>query len=160
MIYDQNGGRHPTITAEGIYGFFDEFRFLSNFHVCNVTREGIVFPSSEHAYMAAKTEDFEIKQAIVTDCPTPSKAKKFGRLITLRSDWDFYRVAAMLDVVTLKFQQNPELAAMLLATDGMYLEETNDWGDTFWGVDIKKGGLNMLGKCLMIVRDNAKGWIV
>ena len=39
----------------------------------------------------------------------------------------------------------------LIDTAGLYLEETNDWGDQFWGVD--GTGLNMLGHTLMFVRD-------
>ena len=72
----------------------------------------------------------------------------------LRDDWEFYRVAAMLDVLTLKFQQNPDIALLLKNTGNLYLEETNDWNDKFWGADMIGSGLNMLGKCLMIVRNN------
>lgn len=43
----------------------------------------------------------------------------------------------------------------LLATGTRYLEETNTWGDTYWGVCEGKG-LNMLGKTLMQVRDELR----
>jgi predicted NAD-dependent protein-ADP-ribosyltransferase YbiA (DUF1768 family) len=35
----------------------------------------------------------------------------------------------------------------------MYLEETNHWGDVFWGVDKDKGGKNNLGIILMHIRN-------
>ena len=61
----------------------------------------------------------------------------------------------MLRVLRAKFAQNPELAMQLLATGTRYLEETNTWGDTYWGVCEGKG-LNMLGKTLMQVRDELR----
>jgi predicted NAD-dependent protein-ADP-ribosyltransferase YbiA (DUF1768 family) len=59
----------------------------------------------------------------------------------------------MLQIVTLKFKDE-HLAAMLKRTAPCILIEGNNWGDTYWGVDVAKGGLNMLGKVLMHVRDN------
>jgi len=32
------------------------------------------------------------------------------------------------------------------------LVEGNNWGDTFWGVTPQAGGINMLGRCLVLVR--------
>ena len=46
----------------------------------------------------------------------------------------------------------PELGQMLLETGNSPLEETNSWGDTYWGV-CKGVGKNMLGKLLMEVRN-------
>ena len=43
--------------------FDGEYRFLSNFYVCQVTYNDITYNSSEHAYQAAKAtnkEDFEL----------------------------------------------------------------------------------------------------
>ena len=37
--------------------FDGEFAFLSNFWECEVEFDGIVFPSVEHAYQAAKTHE-------------------------------------------------------------------------------------------------------
>jgi ribA/ribD-fused uncharacterized protein len=154
---------YQIVNDQGIYGFFKDYRFLSNYHPCEILVDGIIYPSSEHAYMAYKTDDFTQKTQISL-MEKPSDAKKLGQLITLRKDWEYYRVAAMLNCLHLKFQ-NSELADMLCATGGKYLEETNWWQDKFWGVykstdswtgDVEQGGLNMLGKCLMIVRSNLR----
>ncbi len=56
----------------------------------------------------------------------------------------------MTDLVRQKFQ-DPELRAALLATGNRYLEETNWWGDTFWGV-CNGAGENRLGMILMAIR--------
>lgn len=61
-----------------------------------------------------------------------------------------------------KFYRNPNLRQQLIKTDNKFLEETNHWGDQFWGVDIKKGGQNNLGKILMKIREFWNGgpdWI-
>ena len=40
--------------SDNIKGFFGGYRWLSNFHVCDVMFEGDLYPSSENAYQAAK----------------------------------------------------------------------------------------------------------
>lgn len=155
MKYSEDGSRHPTVTDTGIYGFFDEYRFLSNFHECFLVDDEIMYPSSEHAYMARKTLDRDLKFEIAK-LPHPSVARKFGKNLILRPDWEFYRVLAMRSVVWNKFSQNSVLKDKLLATGNLYLEETNDWNDKFWGADQFGNGLNMLGKCLMDVRTTLK----
>lgn len=147
-----DGKTYPTVTEDSILGFFGEYRFLSNFHICEVVVDGVVFNSSEAAYMAQKTFDLVtiLELAVMTD---PKEAKRFGGLIELREDWEEYKSAAMLKVLVAKFTQNKELANRLLLTDNRYLEETNYWGDKYWGVH-EGQGKNMLGKLLMDVRDN------
>jgi len=146
-----NGHKMPTVTATGIYGFFGEYRCFSNFHICNIDiGDGIIYRSSEAAFMAQKTDNLDDRRHLAS--LTPPAAKKYGQTVTLRPDWDYYRVVAMTKALTAKFTQHPDLATELLQTSGLYLEETNDWGDRFWGVD--GTGLNMLGHCLMLVRDD------
>lgn len=62
----------------------------------------------------------------------------------------------MMEIVFNKFIQNRSLKEKLLDTGNKYLEETNWWKDDFWGVDIKIGGKNNLGKILMKVRECLK----
>lgn len=151
MILSIDGSRHPLITKTGIHGFYDDYRYLSNFHICPVEVEGYLYTSSEAAYMAQKTIDPDKKAALTQ--MAPSKAKRYGQEINMREDWGYYRVSAMTKVLMAKFTQNEELFELLMETENMYLEESNNWNDTFWGVDYLTGeGYNMLGKCLMDVR--------
>lgn len=147
-----NGRRYPTVTNTEIKGFFEEYRFMSNFHLTQLVVDGLCYPSSENAFMAEKTSDRELK-VLLSKTPKPSVAKQIGRTLKLIPDWDDKRLAAMLKVLTIKFM-DPELRQMLLDTGDRYLEETNNWGDQFWGVD--GTGLNMLGRLLMILRDNIR----
>jgi N-glycosidase YbiA len=141
------------VTDTAIHGFFMEHRCLSNFHELPLTVDGITYPSSEHAYMAQKTLDRDT-QLEVSMIVGSGRVKKFGQTIPLRPDWEYYRVAAMLQVLFRKFEDH-NLAMALLETGDKYLEETNWRKDEFWGVCEGKG-LNMLGKCLMIVREDLK----
>ena len=58
----------------------------------------------------------------------------------------------MSSIVFEKFYRNKELRKKLLETGDRYLEETNWWGDDFWG-GCNGEGRNELGKILMKVRD-------
>lgn len=157
MKIDENGGRHPTIVPDvGIFGFYDGYRFLSNYHLCKIELDGRIYNSSEAAYMAMKCYNYDDRGLFIGDI-TPNNAKKLGNTVLLRPDWEHYRLIAMMQVLTAKFTQNQDLYDKLLATDGLYLEETNNWKDTFWGVDYNSNeGYNMLGKCLMAVRSAIK----
>ena len=132
-----------------INGFFGDYRFLSNFHVAPVYFEGILYPSSEHAYQAAKTLDINIRKEFLN--LTCSESKRFGQTIGLRDNWDVIKYEVMYSVVFDKFSRNSDLKKLLIETGNKYLEETNHWGDIFYGV-CNGVGLNILGKILMDVR--------
>ena len=134
-----------------VLGFEGQYKFLSNFYPSEVEFEFVKYPTVEHAYQAAKTCDYQqrmkIQQAI-----TPGAAKRLGRSVTLRENWDSIKFQIMLDLVTQKFSK-PPFSIWLKNTGDSYLEETNWWGDTYWGV-CKGKGKNRLGAILMYVRQN------
>lgn len=138
------------VNETGIFGFFNEYRFLSNFHVCEIIYEGISYPSSEAAYMSAKSTDLDVKKVFTT--LEPWKARKAGQLIELRADWEKIKNQVMFDVNLDKYTRHEDLKKLLLATGNKYLEETNWWNDKYWGV-CNGEGQNWLGKTLMKVRD-------
>ena len=148
-MFIQDGKKYPTITDKGIFGFFQEYRFLSNYHVCDVVYEGKIYPSSESAYQAAKTCDPVLQRAF--QLMEPFEAKRAGKTVPLRDDWDWVRDDIMMDILVFKFVAHPVLTEKLLATGGLYLEETNDWRDIYWGV-YNGIGENKLGKTLMAIR--------
>lgn len=115
--------------------------------------EEVNFPSVEHAYQAAKCQDYTMRWNVAMQ-PTPGWAKIWGRKVTLRPDWESIKLQVMLDLVRIKFAV-PELRAKLLATGDAELIEGNYWGDRFWGV-CKGVGENHLGKILMQVREEIR----
>ncbi len=134
---------------QGIYGFFGPYRFLSNFAFVNVELDGEVYSSTEHAYQAAKSLDPEAR-AQIQRMTSPSDAKKLGKLIRIRPDWDDVKWSVMYDLSCQKYAQAP-FTQQLLDTHPLHLEETNTWGDRYWGV-CRGSGQNQLGRILMSIR--------
>lgn len=134
-----------------IKGFYGEYRFLSNFEECSIEYQGFTYKSSEAAYQAAKTLDLD-KRMLFTNM-TPTKSKRAGRKLLIREDWEEVKEGVMYDILMDKFTRNEELKAKLLDTKDKYLEETNWWGDKYWGVCNGKG-LNRLGEILMTIREH------
>src|SRR5262249_26218885 len=127
-----------------------EYRFLSNFYPAEVHFEGIAYPTSEHAYQAAKSLDPADRKRIAS-LPTPAEAKTAGRALTYRTDWETAKFEVMEIVVRDKFTGKPQLREKLLATGDAELIEGNTWNDQIWGVYQGKGE-NRLGKTLMKIR--------
>lgn len=132
--------------------FKGEYRFLSNFFMTDVEFDGEIYPSSEHAYMAAKTTRLDVRWAI-KNCASPADAKKMGRTVGLRAGWDNMKYAIMHELLMDKFERNPIIRQKLIDTGDQQLVEGNWWGDKIWGVCLKTGqGQNQLGQALMTVR--------
>ena len=134
-----------------IDNFDGEYRFLSNFFCPSpVTLDGVVYPSVEHAYQAAKTlNPFERQMFIPITC---GQAKRLGRKVTLRPDWEEVKIDVMRSLLKQKFAEGTELRQMLDLTKPEELVEGNTWKDRFWGV-CEGVGENWLGKLLMEIRD-------
>lgn len=128
--------------------FKGKYSFLSNFHRCHVFMDNKWYPSVENAYQAAKT--YSMSERVVFETCTSGKAKKLGRKLKLRSDWEQAKIPIMLNLLRSKFQDK-ELCRLLLATGNEELIEGNWWHDYFWGVCLGVGE-NWLGKLLMQVR--------
>lgn len=107
-------------------------------------------PSLEHAFQAAKTLDPDERRT-VRSAAKAGDAKRAGRKVKKREDWDDIRVSMMRELLYQKFN-DPQLRQRLLNTGTAELIEGNDWGDVFWGV-CRGRGENWLGKLLMEVRD-------
>ncbi len=139
-----------------ITSFQGTYRFLSNFWPCYITHEGILYPTTEHAYQAAKTSDIHIRERI-RDCSTPAEAKEFFLTHQIQPDtgWtEDRKLKVMETLLTLKFAgTEPLLTRALLDTGPSDLIEGNTWNDTFWGV-CNGTGKNHLGRILMKVRSN------
>lgn len=130
--------------------FVGDFAFLSNFYPSTVAVEGKLYPTVEHAYQALKTTE-PLAREIIRKAATPGEAKRLGRTVEIRSDWNDIRLEVMRDLLIQKFA-NPFLRPMLLATEDAELIEGNHWNDRFWGV-CRGEGQNHLGRLLMEVRE-------
>lgn len=137
---------------ESIKVFRGNYSFLSNFYKTPVEYDGLVFPSAEAAFQAAKCLNVVTRQ-LFQKLP-PKDARKLGNQVHFRNDWDKVKVSVMNEILLNKFEPE-ELKMKLLNTGTATLIEENTWNDTYWGVCNGKGE-NMLGRTLMEVRTQLK----
>ena len=137
---------------ENKYKIIDRFHkyyaFLSNLYPVELEIEGVVFPSVENAFQAAKTKD--ISAILLIANSSPRDVKKIGRKLDLREDWEEVKIPIMRTLLRHKFK-NEDLKQKLLKTGNSILIEGNYWKDTFWGI-CENVGYNMLGLLLMEIR--------
>lgn len=135
--------------------FQDQYWFLSNYYPAPVFYHGITYPSNEVAFQAQKTTDCELQKQFSS--LSSGDARRFGRSIPLRHDWEKVKVSVMRDLIHEKFTQYPELSDRLCATGNVILIEGNTWNDKTWGmVQTSDGtwhGQNLLGQILMEERE-------
>lgn len=156
-----------------INNFSGTHGWLSNFWPSPVRLRMVQFPTVEHAFQAAKVapptdwitramapaqgmaleqaqEDAWLEAVAPFQTGTAGQAKRRGRQVELRPDWEKVKVDVMRKLLRQKFD-NIDLRVALLNTRPHHLIEGNHWGDTFWGV-CDGNGENMLGTLLMEIR--------
>jgi len=143
-----------------IDSFRGDFAFLSNFYYCPVELDGIIYPTVENAYQAAKTHD-PIKRKAFENI-TPSEAKHLGLELDILPNWDKIRRSIMEKLLKQKFNVE-KFKQKLLATDNAKLVEGNWWHDNYWGICkcdkckiayVNKKDKNQLGLLLMEIRNS------
>ena len=139
-----------------IKGFRGKYFFLSNFSDSKICYKGHTYKNGEAAFHSEKNSFSEYKEKL--EKANPSEAKKLGRRVKLRPDWEQVKNDVMYEVIYAKFSQNGELRRKLLETGNSILVEDNTWHDNYWGTCScprckDKPGKNMLGITLMRVRE-------
>jgi ribA/ribD-fused uncharacterized protein len=163
------------------YSATASFGVFSNFYPCKIVYRDKEYPTSEHAFQAAKFDYPGASQAsleyaeLIRQEPSPAKIfflakqkdlsglewrvkltetiRKYRTLgVVLRPNWDSLKVGIMKEILRVKFSLNGKLCNQLLETDGYPLVEHTS-RDKFWGDGGNGMGKNMLGKLLMEVRE-------
>lgn len=151
LTVNESVGRDPETVCKcqsvmmDILAFEGDYSWLSNFWPAEIALDGMVFPSVEHAYQAAKADLSQ--RAVFLGC-TAGKAKRLGRRVAQRADWERVRVDIMRSLIQQKFARGSVLGQKLKATGARKLVEGNAWGDVFLGV-CEGQGRNQLGELLM-----------
>ena len=118
----QRDGESPTVA---FYGNASPF---SNFHPAEITAFGVVWPTSEHLFMAHKARFCNDKAVFnqIRRAKTPAEAKRLGRTIKNYSDdgtrfepfpveeWNDRSFHIMIGILQKKFSQNGDLMKQLL----------------------------------------------
>lgn len=136
-----------------VMGFRNQFRWLSNFQSGPVYLDGEPYPTVEHAYQAAKTNNV-FQRRDIAKLASPGEAKKAGRRLEIRTDWESAKVAVMDNLLRQKFSDR-KYGDRLKGTGTRPLVELNTWGDVFWGQVESQGALqgqNTLGRLLENIR--------
>lgn len=139
-----------------INSFSGKNAFLSNFYPVTIVHDGLTYQSVEAAYQAAKCASVDDRYFFTK--MNASEAKRAGRHVALRSDWERVKVSVMRQLLIAKFLI-PAFAQLLLETGDEELVEGNSWNDRFWGV-CNGIGENVLGRLLMEIRDMLENRII
>lgn len=142
-----------TASPTKIDRFKDAYSWLSNMHEFDGFVYGnLHFTSTESFYQAMKTMNLTDRKRISQ--MNGYNAKREGKKIHLRDDWEEVKDDVMLFALRLKFK-NAKLRKKLLDTGDSLLIEGNFHGDHYWGV-CKGLGLNKLGLFIMQVREEIR----
>jgi predicted NAD-dependent protein-ADP-ribosyltransferase YbiA (DUF1768 family) len=141
------------ITMATIKEFQGEYRWLSNFAQCSITLGDSTYPSVEHAYMSAKSEEESWKAKCSSGKFSAGEIKTMSRGVKLIEGWGDKKLAIMEGCVRQKYNQEPYKAKLLAIPKDTEIQEGNRWKDTFWGMDILTSkGENHLGILIMRVK--------
>nr|WP_277606041.1 NADAR family protein [Glycomyces sp. L485] len=109
-----------------------------------------IFPSVDHAYWALSLSDDPEREAI-RQAPNVWMAQRIAAASTARTpDWHRVRTAVMASLMRLKFQQHPDIAAILLGTGDAKIQYLH-YGSAHWGSGPEAGG-NWTGRLLELIR--------
>ena len=134
----------------------DDYGFMSNFAPYSFSDGNKIWPTSEHYFQAQKFLFPEIQEKIrLLESPMDAALEGRNRQNPLRPDWEEIKDEVMLQVLRMKFSQNPKIAKELMATgDAILIEHTRN--DAYWADGGDGSGKNKLGLLLMQVREELK----
>lgn len=152
-----------TFVKGNIWAFQSCYSPLSNLYKCTIKRNGIAYPSSEHAYQhtkAVENHDFIRARSILAQ-PSAYEAMAIAKGIKVQQQWlDTRQLIVMEEILRQKKEQVPEFANELRdSANHRLVEYTRSY---FWGAghptsinQVYEGafrGRNQLGKFLEKVR--------
>lgn len=132
---------------------------MGNFAACGITLPDpfdgspVTYPTVEHYFQASKAST-GAEHKRVAGAPSARAAKRLGRKVKLRADWEEIKEEVMETALREKFRQK-RFAALLLATGDKEIAEDSPH-DFEWGARDPSGGWsgeNKLGRLLMKVRE-------
>lgn len=133
-----------------IDSFSEENFFLSNLYPSPMVVDGKFYQTVEHAFHACKAKNDEDAK-LVRECESAIQAKRLGRQMPVRDDWEEVQIAVMRRLLLVKFCSNRQLVKKLLDTGDRKIVYSNNDGDWYWG-QYEGNGHNNIGILLMEVR--------
>lgn len=125
---------------------------FSNMSPSPIVLDGLHWDTVEHFFQAQKGPRAcgatPFGDELVRSAPDPWEAKRRGRSLALRPDWEHVKYDVMMRGLKAKFER-PYERGVLLGTGTRWIREDSPT-DFVWGW--RNGGLNLLGLALMHVR--------
>lgn len=149
----------------------EENGFLSNWYNAPFVIDDFEYQNVEQYIMSQKAKMFHDSKTYtaILKADSPSECKKLGKAVKpfVSEEWAKVRGSVCMKATLEKFNQNPNLKAMLLATGNAILEEASPV-DKIWGIGLdadtagktspdKWPGEGLLGRVLMLVRAQLGG---
>jgi len=134
--------------------FYDQwYDVLNNFSANAVEIDGVLYPTSEHAYQAAKCTDLTGKQEIIA-AKSPLLAKSVSNQkykFAKDPEWNAKKISIMESILRSKLSQHQEVRDALVKSGNEEIIEDSPV-DAFWGRGKDGDGENQLGKLWMKIR--------
>jgi len=156
------------------FGSKGQHKEFSNWFMRDFIADDMVFHSTEQWLMYSKARLFGDKRianeimSVYQGTEFNKIVKNLGRKVSLFDSeiWDYSKEILMCEGLYKAFSQNEESREKLLSTKELILVEASPY-DTIWGIGIKSSdskyncmetwqGENLLGKCLMQVREELR----
>jgi len=140
--------------SERPYGAF------SNLYRRPVELDGVVYPTSEHAYQAGKARKTAVREWLMS-APSPALLAMAAHGLyywDIAPGWSTTKFDRMRRVLMAKFTQHDDLKELLLGTGNARLVESatiDNEVNRLWG-EVNGEGRNMLGTLLMEVRQELR----
>lgn len=153
--------RDPLLDTSGKYASFyeREYYVFSNFASFQVFYRGRLWPTSEHAYQAARFSG--VCSELEEKCYGARSAHEAYRIMQANRDkerpnWMDEKRDVMYEICKAKLEQNPYVKQKLLETGTALIVEDSPV-DPFWGWGPDRHGRNELGKIWMRLREETCG---
>lgn len=141
--------------TDSVFFYPKEFYVFDNFSSFQVKYDGHWWPTSEHAYQAAKFKGVNDKiYKTIKAAKSAHDAQKIANdnKPTQRKNWDKIKGRVMKEILRHKIQQHPYVLKKLLQSGNREIIE-DSWRDANWGWGPNKDGNNLLGKIWMELRN-------
>ncbi|MFK4132436.1 NADAR family protein [Pseudomonas luteola] len=155
------------IRKNGLTLFFTSADSFSNWHIRPFVLKGITFNCGEQAMMYSKAMLFgdAVTAQKIMLLQDPREQKAEGKRVKnfKEEKWHEHREKIIAAILYHKFTQHEDFKKLLLSTQGTEIVEASPY-DRIWGIgmgqndpnlmDRSRWGQNLLGKCLMKVREH------
>ncbi|MEU9379004.1 NADAR family protein [Streptomyces sp. NPDC048255] len=141
---------HESVHPQGRPDRLGDFA-LRNDHEAPVSYRGQTYPSVVHGYWALSAAE-RADHDLIRAAATPGEAREAGGRAARRADWPAVRLGVMAGLLRAKFDQHPELAALLRGTGQAGILYRGYSDSPYWRDEGPRGGRNWTGRLLELIR--------